>query len=141
MQQANPGLVTRDQLKRQERETIINALKRTNGKVSGTRWRCGIAGHEALDLGVAHLLFGHQSQDALLRGFRFARKTAACTPGGSNRNSGNRGGRREGRVLGFTHQSPKRNIAGHTASWSTGHRLRANVTFIINRFGLNPDTR
>ena len=35
VQQANPGLVTRDELKRQERETIINALKRTNGKVSG----------------------------------------------------------------------------------------------------------
>jgi transcriptional regulator with GAF, ATPase, and Fis domain len=31
----NAGLLTRDELKRQERETIINALKRTNGKVSG----------------------------------------------------------------------------------------------------------
>jgi transcriptional regulator with GAF, ATPase, and Fis domain len=29
------GLLTRDELKRQERETIINALTRTNGKVSG----------------------------------------------------------------------------------------------------------
>ena len=29
------GLVTRDEMKRQERETIISALKRTNGKVSG----------------------------------------------------------------------------------------------------------
>jgi transcriptional regulator with GAF, ATPase, and Fis domain len=27
--------LTRDELKRQERETIINALKQTNGKVSG----------------------------------------------------------------------------------------------------------
>ena len=39
VEQANPavnaGLLTREQLKRQERETIINALKRTNGKVSG----------------------------------------------------------------------------------------------------------
>ncbi len=38
VQPANPavsGLVTRDELKRQERETIINTLKRTNGKVSG----------------------------------------------------------------------------------------------------------
>jgi transcriptional regulator with GAF, ATPase, and Fis domain len=31
----NEGLLTRDELKRQERETIINALKRTDGKVSG----------------------------------------------------------------------------------------------------------
>lgn len=31
----NAGLFTRDQLKRQEREAIINALKQTNGKVSG----------------------------------------------------------------------------------------------------------
>ena len=31
----NASLLTRDELKRQERETIINALKRTNGKVSG----------------------------------------------------------------------------------------------------------
>jgi hypothetical protein len=31
----NAGLFTRDELKRQERETNINALKRTNGKVSG----------------------------------------------------------------------------------------------------------
>src|SRR5713101_2241452 len=30
-----PGLVTRDELKRQEREAIIAALKQTNGKVSG----------------------------------------------------------------------------------------------------------
>jgi formate hydrogenlyase transcriptional activator len=29
------ALVTRDELKRQEREAIINALKQTNGKVSG----------------------------------------------------------------------------------------------------------
>ena len=39
VQRANPavneGLLTRDELKRQERETIVNALKRTNGKVSG----------------------------------------------------------------------------------------------------------
>ena len=37
--QINPsstmGLVTRDELKHHEREVIINALKRTNGKVSG----------------------------------------------------------------------------------------------------------
>ncbi len=32
---ANGGLVTRDVLKRQERETIVDALKRANGKVSG----------------------------------------------------------------------------------------------------------
>ena len=32
---ANAALLTRDELKRQERETIINALKQTNGKVSG----------------------------------------------------------------------------------------------------------
>jgi transcriptional regulator with GAF, ATPase, and Fis domain len=32
---ANAALPTRDDLKRQERETIINALKQTNGKVSG----------------------------------------------------------------------------------------------------------
>jgi transcriptional regulator with GAF, ATPase, and Fis domain len=32
---AQPALPTRDELKRQERETIIGALKRTNGKVSG----------------------------------------------------------------------------------------------------------
>jgi formate hydrogenlyase transcriptional activator len=31
----NAGLLTRNEFKRQERETIINALKRTNGKVSG----------------------------------------------------------------------------------------------------------
>ena len=39
VQRANPavsaGLPTRDELKRRERETIVNALKRTNGKVSG----------------------------------------------------------------------------------------------------------
>jgi formate hydrogenlyase transcriptional activator len=39
VQRANPavnaGLLTRDELKRQERPTIINALKRTDGKVSG----------------------------------------------------------------------------------------------------------
>jgi PAS domain S-box-containing protein len=38
-QKPKPGtdaaLLTRDELKRQERETIINALKQTNGKVSG----------------------------------------------------------------------------------------------------------
>ena len=32
---AKGALLTRDELKRQERETIINALKQTNGKVSG----------------------------------------------------------------------------------------------------------
>ena len=32
---AKGALLTRDELKRQERETIIDALKRTNGKVSG----------------------------------------------------------------------------------------------------------
>jgi len=32
---ARAALLTRDQLKRQEREAIINALKQTNGKVSG----------------------------------------------------------------------------------------------------------
>jgi transcriptional regulator with GAF, ATPase, and Fis domain len=32
---AEPALLTRNELKRQERETIINILKRTNGKVSG----------------------------------------------------------------------------------------------------------
>ena len=32
---ANVRLMTRDELKRQEREAIINALKQTNGKVSG----------------------------------------------------------------------------------------------------------
>ena len=32
---AEPALLTRNELKRQERETIINALRRTNGKVSG----------------------------------------------------------------------------------------------------------
>src|ERR1700683_5383014 len=32
---ATMGLVTRDELKHHEREVIINALKRTNGKVSG----------------------------------------------------------------------------------------------------------
>jgi transcriptional regulator with GAF, ATPase, and Fis domain len=31
----NAALVTRDELKRQERQAIINALKQTNGKVSG----------------------------------------------------------------------------------------------------------
>jgi transcriptional regulator with GAF, ATPase, and Fis domain len=40
-QQSKPAtdaaLLTRDELKRQERETIINALKQTNGKVSGPR--------------------------------------------------------------------------------------------------------
>jgi formate hydrogenlyase transcriptional activator len=39
VQQVNPavnaGLLTRSELKRQEREAIINALKQTNGKVSG----------------------------------------------------------------------------------------------------------
>jgi PAS domain S-box-containing protein len=34
---ADAAFVTRDELKRQERETIINALKQTNGKVSGPR--------------------------------------------------------------------------------------------------------
>jgi transcriptional regulator with GAF, ATPase, and Fis domain len=34
-QTVNAGLLTRDEMKRQERETIISALKRTNGKVSG----------------------------------------------------------------------------------------------------------
>src|SRR5216683_50047 len=34
---ADAALLTRDELKRQERETIINALKQTNGKVSGPR--------------------------------------------------------------------------------------------------------
>jgi PAS domain S-box-containing protein len=33
--EASAALLTRDQLKRQERETIINALKQTTGKVSG----------------------------------------------------------------------------------------------------------
>ena len=32
---ADTALLTRDELKRQERETIINALKQANGKVSG----------------------------------------------------------------------------------------------------------
>jgi transcriptional regulator with GAF, ATPase, and Fis domain len=32
----NAALLTREQLKRQEREAIINALKQTNGRVSGT---------------------------------------------------------------------------------------------------------
>ena len=32
---ARAGLLTRDELKRQEREAIINVLKQTNGKVSG----------------------------------------------------------------------------------------------------------
>ena len=32
---AEPALLTRNDLKRQERETIINALRRTDGKVSG----------------------------------------------------------------------------------------------------------
>jgi transcriptional regulator with GAF, ATPase, and Fis domain len=32
---AEPALLTRNELKRQERETIINALRRTDGKVSG----------------------------------------------------------------------------------------------------------
>ena len=31
----NIALPTRDELKRQEREAIVNALKQTNGKVSG----------------------------------------------------------------------------------------------------------
>jgi len=34
-EQAKPELLTGDELKRQEREAIINALKWTNGKVSG----------------------------------------------------------------------------------------------------------
>ena len=33
--EASAALLTRDQLKRQEREAMINALKQTNGKVSG----------------------------------------------------------------------------------------------------------
>src|SRR5882672_3017104 len=33
---ADAALLTRDELKRQERETIMNALKQTNGKVSGS---------------------------------------------------------------------------------------------------------
>jgi formate hydrogenlyase transcriptional activator len=37
-------LVTRDELKRQERETIINALKQTNGKVSGPRGAAQLLG-------------------------------------------------------------------------------------------------
>ncbi len=32
---ARAALLTRDELKRQEREAIINVLKQTNGKVSG----------------------------------------------------------------------------------------------------------
>jgi transcriptional regulator with GAF, ATPase, and Fis domain len=32
---ADAALLTRDELKRRERETIVNALKQTNGKVSG----------------------------------------------------------------------------------------------------------
>jgi transcriptional regulator with GAF, ATPase, and Fis domain len=32
----NAALLTREELKRQEREAIINALKQTNGRVSGT---------------------------------------------------------------------------------------------------------
>ena len=63
---AKGALLTRDELKRQERETIINALKRTNGKVSGPGGAAELLGMKTVDLVVAHLLVGYQSQDAEL---------------------------------------------------------------------------
>ena len=41
---AEPALLTRNELKRQERETIINALKQTNGRVSGPRGAAELLG-------------------------------------------------------------------------------------------------
>jgi transcriptional regulator with GAF, ATPase, and Fis domain len=59
-QQAKPEvkvtLLTREELKRQEREAIVNALKQSNGKGFGTRRCSEAAGHEAVDLGVAHFV-------------------------------------------------------------------------------------
>jgi formate hydrogenlyase transcriptional activator len=43
-------LPTRDELKRQERETIVNALKRTNGKVSGPGGAAELLGTKASTL-------------------------------------------------------------------------------------------
>jgi hypothetical protein len=72
---AKAAFLARDELKQKEREAIINALKQTNGKVSpATRWR-ETAGQEAVDLRVANLLLGHQSQDARLRTSAFRWRT------------------------------------------------------------------
>jgi transcriptional regulator with GAF, ATPase, and Fis domain len=60
-----PSLLTRDELKQQQREAIIAPLKQTHGKVSG-RGGGRSTRHEALDFGVAHLVPGHQSRDAHL---------------------------------------------------------------------------
>ena len=40
----NAALLTREELKRQEREAIINALKQTNGRVSGTGGAAALLG-------------------------------------------------------------------------------------------------
>jgi len=40
----NAALLTRAELKRQEREAIINALKQTNGRVSGTGGTAALLG-------------------------------------------------------------------------------------------------
>jgi transcriptional regulator with GAF, ATPase, and Fis domain len=44
-------LPTRDELKRQERELIVNALKQTNGKVSGPGGAAELLGTKASTLG------------------------------------------------------------------------------------------
>jgi formate hydrogenlyase transcriptional activator len=49
-EQAKPALLTLDDLKRQEREAIINALKQTNGKVSGAGGAAELLGMKASTL-------------------------------------------------------------------------------------------
>jgi transcriptional regulator with GAF, ATPase, and Fis domain len=62
---AEAALLTRDELKRQERETIISALKQTNGKLSGPGGAAELLGMKPSTL-VAHLVHGHQSQGTQL---------------------------------------------------------------------------
>ena len=58
------ALLTREELKRQERDAIVAALKQTNGKISGSRRRGRIARHEADDILFAHRGLGFESRNA-----------------------------------------------------------------------------
>jgi DNA-binding NtrC family response regulator len=61
------ALSTRDELKRQERDTIVRAFQQTNGRVSGPRGAAEFARHETIYLGVPHHHVEDQSQDARLK--------------------------------------------------------------------------
>ena len=68
---AKPVLLTRDELKRQERDAIVIALKKTNGKVSGRNGAAELLGMKPTTL-AAHLGPRLKSQGPELKRSRFA---------------------------------------------------------------------